>query len=72
MLLIVDAQVNQFEPPMAVHDGPAILDRLKRLVARARAANVPVAFIQNDGGNEEPPRRPAPLQSPSGADVAQW
>ena len=54
MLLIVDAQVNQFEPPMAVHDGPVILDRLKRLVARARAANVPVAFIQNDGGEADP------------------
>jgi hypothetical protein len=34
MLLIVDAQVNQFEPPMAVHDGPEILTRLKSLVAR--------------------------------------
>jgi len=54
MLLIVDAQVNQFEPPMAVHDGPIILDRLKRLVARARAASVPVAFIQNDGGEADP------------------
>ena len=54
MLLIVDAQVNQFEPPMAVHDGPVILDRLKRLVARARAANVPIAFIQNDGGEADP------------------
>jgi nicotinamidase-related amidase len=54
MLLIVDAQVNQFEPPMAVHDGAAILARLKSLVARARAANVPVAFIQNDGGEIDP------------------
>jgi len=54
MLLIVDAQVNQFEPPMAVHDGPVILTRLKSLVARARAANVPVAFIQNDGGEADP------------------
>lgn len=54
MLLIVDAQVNQFDPPMAVHDGPAILTRLKRLVARARAANVPVAFVQNDGGEADP------------------
>jgi nicotinamidase-related amidase len=54
MLLIVDAQVNQFEAPMAVYDGPAILARLKNLVARARAANVPVAFIQNDGGEADP------------------
>jgi nicotinamidase-related amidase len=54
MLLIVDAQVNQFEPPLAVHDGPTILTRLTSLVARARAANLPVAFIQNDGGEADP------------------
>ena len=54
MLLIVDAQVNQFDAPMAVHDGPVILTRLRSLVARARAANVPVAFIQNDGGEADP------------------
>ena len=54
MLLVVDAQVNQFEPPMAVHDGPAILRRLKELVSRARAARVPVAFVQNDGGEIDP------------------
>jgi len=54
MLLIVDAQVNQFEPPMAVHDGPQILKRLKNLVVRARAAHVPIAFIQNDGGEIDP------------------
>lgn len=54
VLLIVDAQVNQFEPPMAVHDGPQILERLKNLVKRARAAHVPIAFIQNDGGEIDP------------------
>jgi nicotinamidase-related amidase len=54
VLLIVDAQVNQFEPPMAVHDGPLILDRLKRLLARARSSHIPVAFIQNDGGEADP------------------
>jgi nicotinamidase-related amidase len=54
MLLIVDAQVNQFEPPMAVHDGPLILGRLKSLVERARTARVPVAFVQNDGGEIDP------------------
>jgi len=54
VLLIVDAQVNQFGPPMAVHDGPLILDRLKRLVARARASRTPIVFIQNDGGEVDP------------------
>lgn len=54
VLLVVDAQVNQFEPPMAVHDGPQILERLKSLVKGARAAHVPVTFIQNDGGEIDP------------------
>ena len=54
VLLVVDAQVNQFEPPMAVHGGPQILERLKSLVKRARAAHVPVTFIQNDGGEIDP------------------
>ena len=54
VLLVVDAQVNQFEPPMAVYDGPQILERLKSLVKRARAARVPIAFIQNDGGEIDP------------------
>lgn len=39
---------------MAVHDGPQILERLKSLVKGARAAHVPVAFIQNDGGEVDP------------------
>ncbi|MFM8690034.1 MAG: cysteine hydrolase family protein [Candidatus Limnocylindrus sp.] len=54
MLLIVDAQVNQFEPPMAVHDAPAILSRLVHLVGWAREAEVPVTFIQNDGSEVDP------------------
>lgn len=39
---------------MAVYDGPQILERLKSLVKRARAAHVPIAFIQNDGGEVDP------------------
>jgi nicotinamidase-related amidase len=54
VLLVVDAQVNQFEPPMAVHESLLILGRLKNLVERARAAGAPVAFIQNDGGEVDP------------------
>ena len=54
VLLIVDAQVNQFEPPMAVYDGPQILERLKSLVKRARAVHASIVFIQNDGGEIDP------------------
>ena len=54
VLLVVDAQGNQFEPPMAVHDGPQILKRLESLVKRARAAHASIVFIQNDGGEIDP------------------
>lgn len=54
MLLIVDAQVNQFAPPLKVHDAEGILVRLQSLVARARASRVPIAFVQNDGSEIDP------------------
>ncbi len=53
-LLIVDAQVNQFEGEWAVADAPQILERLQRLVAAARDGDAPVLWIQNDGGAEDP------------------
>lgn len=52
-LLIVDAQVNMFEPnPVA--DATGLLGRLESLVAGARAAEVPVVFIRNNGGAGDP------------------
>jgi nicotinamidase-related amidase len=53
-LLVVDAQVNQFEGGGAVADAPQILERLKRLVDAAREAGAPVVWVQNDGGPDDP------------------
>ena len=52
-LLIVDAQVNMFEPnPVA--DASGLLGRLESLISGARAAEVAVVFIRNNGGVGDP------------------
>src|SRR5262245_38068158 len=60
--LLIDAQVNQFDPsfPMPVLDAEKLLERLKDLVARARAANVPVIFVRNCGGAIDPDQKGTP------------
>jgi nicotinamidase-related amidase len=52
-LILIDAQVNMFEPE-PVYDGPAVLARLVELASRARAAGAPVIFIRNNGGPGDP------------------
>jgi nicotinamidase-related amidase len=55
-LLIVDLQVAMFEsetdPP--IHDAHGLLQRAGDLIARARAAGVPVIYIRHDGGPGDP------------------
>ena len=47
-LLIIDAQVNMFEPE-PVHRAPDILNSLEDLLYRARAAAAPVIFVRHNG-----------------------
>jgi nicotinamidase-related amidase len=65
-LLVIDAQVNQFEGAGAVADAPQILARLKKLVDAAREGGAPVFWVQNDGGPEDPdyPETPGWLLHP--------
>ena len=55
-LLIVDLQVAMFEsesdPP--IHDAHGLLQRAGELIARARAAGVPVIYVRHDGGPGDP------------------
>ena len=53
-LLILDAQVNMFAPETQVFGGDVLLQRLSILLARARARQVPVIYIQNNGGEGDP------------------
>jgi nicotinamidase-related amidase len=53
-LLIIDAQVNMFAPDNAVYGSEKVLQTLSTLIARARSANIPVVYIQNNGGPDDP------------------
>ena len=52
--LLVDAQVNMFDPANPVHDAGPLLARLVRLLADARAAGHAVVFVRNNGGAGDP------------------
>lgn len=58
-LLIIDAQVNMFEPE-PVYRANEILATLRRLVDRARAGGAPVIFIRHNGeaGSPTEPHKP--------------
>lgn len=53
-LLIIDAQVNMFSEGGSVFEGKKLLDTISRLIARARAAHLPIVYVQNNGGEGDP------------------
>lgn len=53
-LLLIDAQVNMFDPKNPVFEAKEVLGRLVKLLALARASGTQVVFIQNNGGVGEP------------------
>ncbi len=59
-LLLIDAQVNMFAPDNMVYEGERILNTLGSLIKRARDAGVPVIYIQNNGGPQDPDQTGTP------------
>jgi nicotinamidase-related amidase len=59
-LLIIDAQVNMFAEDNSVFEGEQILQKLSRLISRARTAQVPIIFVQNNGTEVDPDRPGTP------------
>ena len=53
-LLIIDAQVNMFAEGSSVFEGEKLLCTLSRLAAQARAAHLPIIYVQNNGGGADP------------------
>jgi nicotinamidase-related amidase len=53
-LLIIDAQVNMFEAGSSVFEGEKMLHMLGSLIAQMRAAQGPVIYVQNNGGEADP------------------
>ena len=54
-LVIIDVQQGMFSiPGLQPYDGEAVVERIADLIARARTSNVPIFFVQHDGGPDEP------------------
>lgn len=70
-LLVVDAQVGMFQGPQPIYEAEATLSRIARLIERARAAGVPVIYVQDDdiGGYGTPEWEVHPALAPQGKDV---
>jgi streptothricin hydrolase len=74
-LIVIDVQVNMFDPANPVWSAGLLLDRLRELLARARAARALVVLVRNCGGAGDPdvPGTPGwelhPFLQPAGQDL---
>ncbi|HLN08911.1 MAG TPA: cysteine hydrolase family protein [Xanthobacteraceae bacterium] len=55
-MLVIDLQLGMFSGHglVPIHEGEALLARVKTLIARARAAGVPVIYVRHGGGPGHP------------------
>ncbi len=53
-LLIIDMQLGNFLEPYPIHGGDMLLKRVKSLIAKARSAQIPITYVQNNGGKGDP------------------
>jgi nicotinamidase-related amidase len=53
-LLIIDAQVNMFAEGASVFEAEKMLHTIIGLIAHARAAHLPIVYVQNNGSDIDP------------------
>jgi len=53
-LLIIDMQVGNFSEPDPIYKGDELLVKVKSLIVKARSAQIPIIYVQNNGGNGDP------------------
>ncbi|NIR86673.1 cysteine hydrolase [Candidatus Bathyarchaeota archaeon] len=53
-LLIIDMQVGNFSEPASICKGDELLAKVKSLIAKARPAQIPIVYVQNNGGSGDP------------------
>jgi nicotinamidase-related amidase len=58
--LILDAQINMFDPAEPVFSAQHLLEMFQSLLVKARASNIPVVYIQNNGGEGDPDQPDSP------------
>jgi nicotinamidase-related amidase len=74
-LLVIDTQVNMFDESLPVYDADGMISRIGGLIEQARAAGVPVIYIQNNGpqGDVDEPGTPGweilPALKPQPTDI---
>lgn len=74
-LLVIDVQVGNFEGSLSVYRGGELLSRIAALIAQARAAGLPIVYVQHCGpeGSVDQPGTPGweihPAVAPLEGDV---
>jgi len=53
-LLIIDMQLGNFSEPDPIYKGDELLAKVKRLIAKARFAQTPIVYVQNNGSSGDP------------------
>lgn len=53
-LLIIDMQKGNFLEPHPIYKGNELLTRVKRLINKARTAQLPIVYVQNNGTQGDP------------------
>ena len=53
-LIIIDMQLGNFQGSHPVHEGDRLLERVRRLIDKARSARTPIIYVQNNGGDGDP------------------
>ena len=52
-LVVIDAQVNMSDPDYPCYDARGVIGKLRTLIDKAHAADLPVIYIQNNGPEGE-------------------
>ena len=57
-LVIIDVQIGMFDIAPPLFKGNDLLATIKTLISHARTSNIPIIYIQHDGGSDNHPLRP--------------
>jgi nicotinamidase-related amidase len=53
-LLVIDMQVGNFSEPNPIYKGNELIAKVKSLIVRTRSAQMPIVYVQNNGGSDDP------------------
>ena len=53
-LLVIDMQLGNFSEPDPICKGNDLLAKVKSLIAKARSVQIPIIYVQNNGGSGDP------------------